>query len=171
MIKIISKELIQQATREAAFLLENIPDGPDVILCTLSGAVLFFSDVIRNMERTDFEIDFIKCKSYVSNGEQVACDVQGPFGNVSLKDKNVLVIEDLVDTGRSIEAIYNHLQRYQYKSLTFATLLQRKGWEPDLSKYKFMKCFLVEKEEWLVGYGLDDNDKKRNLPEIYLCNN
>ena len=168
MKKFITKQQIEQEVRNMAFVLENNPDSPDVILCTLSGAVLFFSDLIKKMERTDFVIDFIKCKSYVSNGEQVECVVTGPFGNTPLTGKNVLIVEDLIDTGKTVEAIYKHLLPHNCKSITFATLLQRSGFEHD-PQYKIIKAFTVMPQDWLVGYGLDDNDKKRNLPDIYLC--
>jgi hypoxanthine phosphoribosyltransferase len=163
---LLSEKQIQAEVRNTAFILDTKHEV-DVVLCTLSGAVPFFSDVIKKMSRVDFEIDFIKSKSYVSNGEQLACEVSGPFGSVQLKDKNVVVVEDMVDTGKTLVAIANYLLRHNCKSITFVTLLRRSSYQHKL-QYTLHSCFTVD-EGWLVGYGLDDNDKKRNLPNIYLC--
>lgn len=139
--------------------------GFDVVLCTLSGAVPFFSDLIKHMEG-DFEVDYIKATSYGSGTVSQQCLVKGPFGDTQLRDKRILVVEDIIDTGKTIKTINDHLTEFGCKDITFLSLLKRKDVVIPEGLVGFY-CAEVDQGNWLVGYGLDEQNKKRNLP--YIC--
>jgi hypoxanthine phosphoribosyltransferase len=143
---------------------------PDVLLCTLSGAVPFFSDLIKHLQ-FDFEVDFIKARSYNINGRQEdEVHVTGPFSD--LEGKNVMIVEDMIDSGNTLRSILKHLQICKCRQVSIATLLVRDSFHNGLTfnnKPIFLcYCFNVKTDQWLVGYGLDDNGLKRNLKDIYV---
>ncbi len=156
---------IQAAVRDVARDLNQgfVFKRPDVIVCTLSGGVPFFSDLIKLLE-FDFEIDFIRASSY-KNNEQRECTINGLFG-IELGGKNILVIEDMVDTGKTLQALDIYFKQCACESVTFLSLLKRK--EVQVADEIILHyCLEVGVEDWLVGYGLDDNGLKRNLTSIY----
>lgn len=158
---ILDEDHIQSIVKQLAFKLSDMHF--DVVLCTLSGAVPFFSDLIKHLEG-DFEVDYIQAKSY-KDMVQGSCVVRGPFGTTDLRNKKVLVVEDIIDTGKTVVEIEKWLNLFACESITFVALLKRQGTTLPSNCYG---CIEVE-PGWLYGYGLDDeNGKKRNLPYIYV---
>ncbi len=164
---LLSEKQIQQYIWTMAQSINRAKVKPDVIICTLSGATPFFSDLIKHLD-FDFEIDFVKIRTYVRNGEQDKnCMIWGPF-DADLRGCNVMVIEDIVDSGYTLNALYSNIVGLnQLNSIKFTSLLKRKGavirQEIDLDF-----CFEVEDDAWLIGFGLDDNGMRRNLRDIYV---
>lgn len=149
-LPIISKGMIQKEIGLLANRLNTLPNKPDVILCVLSGGLLFFSDLIKLL-KFDFEVEFIKNLTLVNN--------------VNLTDKRVLVIEDIFDTGKSVRKINIFLDSRFVKQRHFIALLKR-----DTFEVKENTDFIFELEKGFVyGYGLDDRyGKNRHLEHIYV---
>lgn len=164
----LTEQQIQQYTWTIAHHINRMREKPDVLLCVLTGSLPFFSDLIKHLD-FDFEIDFIKIRTYIRNGFQDKnCMLWGPF-DIDLKDKNVLVVEDIVDSGWTLNALYQNIQGvHSPRGIRFVSLLKRKEAKLDTEKIKLDYCFEVENNDWLIGYGLDDNQKKRNLKDIYI---
>ena len=132
-----------------------------VMICVLNGGFMFFSDLVKNIS-IDIELDFIRAKSYNGQDQGVVHILKDIETNIEGKD--VYVVDDFYDTGNTLNRIMEHLSTQNPKSLKMITLLTR-----DISPipdYPHMTGFMV-KDEWLVGYGLDNNGKERNLP--YIC--
>ena len=133
---------------------------PPVMICVLNGAFMFFSDLVKDMG-VDCEIDFIRAKSYNgkdnSAGVQITKDLE-----IDLKGKRVYIIEDIVDTGATMFEILHRVNDSMPNEIKVVTLVHRKGNEFPVDHY----CFEVG-EEWLIGYGFDDNGLKRNYRNIY----
>jgi len=133
-------------------------------ICVLKGAFVFFADLVRSLE-TDVEIDFVRLSSYqdgtASSGEiAVTCDLQ-----TDVWDKNVLVVEDIVDTGLSLYYFSRMLRSRGARSVRICALIDKHERRTLPVEVNFCG-FRVEKG-FLVGYGLDMAQKYRNLPGIY----
>jgi hypoxanthine phosphoribosyltransferase len=136
-----------------------------ILVSVLNGAFMYTADLMRAID-TDCEIDFIKLSSYgdekVSSGEvrelkSVDADLEG---------RDVLVVEDIVDTGLSMEFIKRRLRTYNPASLRVATLLHKPtATEPDLTlDYVGFRI----PDLFVIGYGLDYGQLARNLADIYI---
>lgn len=139
-----------------------------VFVCVLNGAFVFLSDLVRNLQ-FDVEIDFIKLSSYrnerVSSGKpEILLGL-----NTDIRGRNVIIIEDIVDSGISLKYAYDLISGMKPSSLESATLLYKKG----LSELKFKIKYVGFKipDKFVVGYGLDFAQKYRNLKSIYILKN
>ena len=133
---------------------------PPVMICVLNGSFMFFSDLVKDMG-VDCEIDFIRAKSYNgkdnSGGVEITKDLE-----ISLKGKRVYIIEDMVDTGATMFEILHRVNDKMPVEVKIVTLVHRKENSFPVDHY----CFEIG-DEWVVGYGFDDNGLKRNYRNIY----
>jgi len=133
---------------------------PPVFICVLRGGFMFFNDLVRNLPM-DIEIDFIQAQSYNgrdnSDGVTITKDIK-----TDLKGKQVYVVDDLVDTGATMKEILFYLEDYRPASIKILTAFHRR-----MSKIWVDDFACQVDDEWLVGYGLDDNGLKRNLEGLY----
>lgn len=139
-----------------------------VIVCVLKGSFMFFSDLIRSID-TDLSCDFIAVSSYndstTSSGEvKVTMDLSR-----SIRGRNVVVVEDIVDTGLTMNFLKRHLINHKPKSLTTCALLMK----PDALKEECTVDLVGFKipNDFVVGYGLDYQGYFRNLPYIAQVSN
>jgi hypoxanthine phosphoribosyltransferase len=168
MEKIIKKETIQQRVKEIAeaISIDHMQSNnilPPVMICILNGAFYFFSDLTQMMS-IDCEIDFIRLKSY--EGQDNSGGIQHIKGlELDLKGKRVYIIDDICDTGATIMEALFMVNSRMAEEVKVVTLLQRSN---GVLLTDF--CGFEIGEEWVVGYGLDDNGLKRNLQDIYKIN-
>lgn len=162
---LFSSEQLHSRIKELAQELNNFYKGEEVIaVCVLKGAVIFAVDLIRQLDMP-VKMEFIRLSSYGSStttsGKVNAVDIKLP----DLNDKNVLIIEDIVDTGLTAKFLVDFINmNFHVKSLKFCSLLDKKitrkvDIEPDYY------CFEVD-DKFVVGYGLDYDGFFRNLPYI-----
>ncbi len=161
----IDAKQIENAVQGIAEKMRKDLAGKDVVfVAILNGAFMFASDLFRSI---DFQarITFLKMASYM--GTSSSGSVKQLIGiNEELKDKTVVVIEDIVDTGITIDLIVRQLKTYDPKEVKVAALLLK----PDALQ-KDVKLDYVGLEiptRFIVGYGLDYNGFGRNLKEIYV---
>jgi hypoxanthine phosphoribosyltransferase len=159
----ISEEEIQKKVKEIGNALTKKCKGKDVVaICVLKGSFVFFSDLIRNIE-TDVQCEFFGVSSYQgmsSSGEvKVTLDLAHP-----IEGKDVILVEDIIDTGITMNYLKAALQARKPKSLTTVTLLEK----PDALKVPCEVDFVGFKipNDFVVGYGLDYQGLYRNLPYI-----
>lgn len=134
-----------------------------VLLVVLKGALLFAADLMRCIE-LDFALSFIRARSYqgaLSSGD--VCFTLLPEDSV--RDRHVLVIEDILDTGRTWAAIREWLQRRNPASIALCALLDKpsRRVEPATPDYA---GFVID-DRFVAGYGLDFDERYRGLPAIY----
>lgn len=130
----------------------------------LKGSVVFMGELLKRLN-IPCEIDFMKCSSYGSGTTSsgviaIKCDLS----KSDISDCNILVIEDILDTGNTLKKILQHLTERGAKSVKLCTLLDK----PDRRKVDIEADFVAFKipDEFVVGYGLDFDEKYRNMPEI-----
>jgi len=160
----ISKEQIQEAVTKIAVRLNNELSGKEVIFIgILNGSFMFAADLIRQITLNS-RITFVKVTSY--QGTISTGTVKNLIGiNENIKGKTVVVLEDVVDTGETINNIICQCKEDEPESIRIATLL--------FKPKAFKKIFKIDytgieiPNDFVIGYGLDYNGYGRNLPEIY----
>lgn len=155
-------ELAERIKAIGAEIASDYGDEPILALCILRGSFVFFADLVRSIPG-DVEVAFIHAASYFSGTESTG-NVQIEQGNVDIAGKNVIVIEDIIDSGRTLKALSEKLGEQNPKSLKICTLLDK----PDrrVVDLDVDYCGFVIPDEFVVGYGLDYDQKYRNLPYI-----
>merc|ERR1712170_265862 len=149
---------------------------PLVALCVLKGGYKFFADLVekiqilcRNSQKTlPISIDFIRLKSYVDDQSSGDIKVMGGDNLSNLKGKNILVVEDIIDTGRTMQKLLNLLQKSSPKLVKVASLLVKRtplsvGYKPDYTGFEIP-------DKFVVGYALDYNEYFRDLGHVCVIN-
>ncbi len=162
---LIPEEKIQQRIRElGAQISQDYQGKVPIFVGVLNGAVLFLADLIRNLS-IDCEIDFIKISSYgdarVSSG---AITMIKDF-SADLHGRDVIVVEDIVDSGLSVSYLRRRIESMKPASLKFVSLLVKKGCAKVPLTIDYIG-FEIE-DKFVIGYGLDLAQKKRELRDIY----
>ena len=164
--KFIDSEVIEKKVDYIADLINNDYSGKKpVILCVLKGSFMFFSDLIKKLN-IDCSVSFIQLKSYEDTSSTgVVKEIVGL--NDDIKDKDVIIIEDIVDTGTTYNFLLNYLSKYTPSSLKIATLFYKSSIY--LKKFKNPPDYFAFDipNKFIVGYGLDYNQLGRNYSEIY----
>lgn len=164
----ISKEEIDNIVTEIANKINNSNTEKPLFIAVLNGSFLFAADIMRRITIPNAEISFIKLSSYEgmkSNGE--ISELIGIKNNIS--GRNIILLEDIVDTGNTLEKIIELLTQEKVISIKVATLL----FKPEAYK-KDMHIDYIGKSienDFVVGYGLDYDEIGRNLPHIYKLKN
>ena len=160
--RLINSEDIQSRVSQIAADMSKYYDGQELtIICVLKGSLLFTADLVKNMD-VDINIEFMRVSSYKgTNREEIKSLDKIDF---NVKNKNILIIEDIVDSGNTINFIVNELDKDNPKSIKIASLL----FKPDVYNFD-MKIDWIGfniKNEFVVGYGMDYNEKFRNKKSI-----
>lgn len=160
-----SQEQLQAKVKElAAQLTEDYRDKNPIFIGVMKGVVLFFSDVIRNVD-TPCEMDLMWISSYKGTGSSGNIVVRADV-SADLKDRHVVILEDIFDTGRSLSFVYQHLLAKEPASLKICTLLDKpQARLPGIDLKADYVGFEIP-NAFVVGYGLDYNEYYRNLPYI-----
>lgn len=136
------------------------------IICVLKGSFIFTADLIRNLEDFDCVVDFIQLSSYgektVSSGiVTIKKDI-----DISIKRRNVLVVEDIVDTGYTMKFLVNYLNVKEPKQIKTCALLDKKSCRKVEFEVNYVGFEIPN--YYVVGYGLDYDDRFRHLPNIFV---
>ena len=166
---LISDEVIQSRLREIAEQISRDYEGKvPIMVGVLNGAVLLLADLIRYLS-IDCEMDFIKISSYgnarISSGEitmikDFSADLHG---------RDIIVIEDIVDSGLSVQYLTRRIKNMKPASLKFVSLLVKKDAAKVDLKIDYIG-FEIE-DKFVIGYGLDYKQLKRNVNAIYQLSN
>jgi len=155
---------IQAAVRRVAEdINRDIANKNPLFICVLNGAFMFAGDLMKTIN-FPCEITFIKLSSY--DGLYTSGIVKDIIGlNESVVGRNVVVVEDIVDTGITMERILGSLRTKGAKEIRIATFLQK----PDALQRDIMVDYVAMKipNDFIVGYGLDYDGYGRNLKDIY----
>lgn len=154
MIELYSPHEIDVRTKIMAKQISAEHNGdktPVVMVGLLNGAFMFYADLVRNMS-IDIECDFMRVKSYVSKKKQGDIQITKDL-EISIKGKHVYLVDDIYDTGNTINAVIEYLSVKQPATISVVTLLTRE-FSPK-PPVPFHYGFLIN-DEWVVGYGMDD---------------
>ena len=165
LIPVLTKEEIDTAVSKIARRISSDYKGCDIVLIgVLKGAFIFLSDLIRKLT-IPVKVDFAGLSSYgtqtaTSGSIYLTKDIE-----IDLKKADVLIIEDIIDTGLSLTYLIDHIKKSNPKSVKICTLLDKR--ERRKTDINIDYVGHVIEKGFLVGYGLDYAEKFRNLPEVY----
>ena len=161
---LLSEERIQTRVKELAAELSKEYAGKDpVFVGVLKGVVVFYADFVKNFTES-CQMDFMWISSYAgtTSGEMIVRkDV-----STDLKGRHVVILEDIFDTGNSLQYTYEHLLTKEPASLKICTLLDKPARRRAGITVKADYTGFVIPNEFVVGYGLDFNEHYRNLPFV-----
>jgi hypoxanthine phosphoribosyltransferase len=163
-VYLTEKRIKSRVAQLAKILSKDYKDSIPIFIGVLNGSVVFFSDLIREL-KIDCEIDFIKLSSYgdakISSGnikmlKELNCQIEG---------RDIIIVEDIVDSGLSIDFIKNLIVKQNPKSLRVVTLLFKK----DVVRVNYAIDYIGFKipSYFVIGYGLDYAQRVRHLKSIY----
>ncbi len=164
LIKIIDENAIQDRVKEIATELSNsfVKKKP-IFIGVLNGSFIFVSDLVRNLS-IDCEIDFIKVSSYKGQNSMGTVKLLKDI-SADITNRHVVIVEDIIDSGLTIEFLVKRLNGASPKSISIVTLLLK----PDIAKLS-IPIDIIGFEiapDYVVGYGLDYDQNFRHLPEVY----
>lgn len=161
---LLSNKEIKEKIKKLAEAISRDYEGKDLLLvCVLKGAVIFLCDLIREL-KIPLVIDFMAVSSYgsstVTSGVvRIIKDL-----DMSIENKDVLIVEDIIDSGLTLSYLRENLLSRNPRSLKIITLLDKPGRRKVEIKPDY--CGFQIPDEFVVGYGLDFNEKHRNYPDV-----
>jgi hypoxanthine phosphoribosyltransferase len=167
MTVLLDAAAIQARVREMALQIEReYPEGEEIhLVCVLKGGFMFMADLVRSMSGR-VSMDFIAVSSYGS-GTKSSGEVRLQKDlDTSLENRNVIVIEDIVDTGLTLKYLQEMLRSRAPRTLRTACLLSKPSRRQVEVSVEYIG-FTIE-DRFVVGYGLDYGEKYRNLPYIAI---
>lgn len=158
-----TEEQIQSKIKKLGMKITKDFKGKDmVVISVLRGSILFTCDLIRHID-LPLELDFIWVKSYEETQSTGSVKLlKKPVSN--LKNRDVLLVDDILDTGITFEKTIDEIKKYEPRSLKIAVFLDKPARrvidiKPDYTG-------ITIENEFIIGYGMDFNQKYRNLPYI-----
>lgn len=162
---LISEEEIRRRIDELGQELTREYQGKNpVIVGVLKGVVVFYADMIRKID-VPCQMDFMWIKSYSGTQSTGTMQVKQAL-STSVKGRHVLILEDIFDTGSSLQFTYDYLMAQEPASLKICTLLDKPERRREGITVKADYTGFVIPNEFVVGYGLDFDEKYRNLPYV-----
>lgn len=161
----ISEEELQSKIRELAATVSRDYEGKDpVFVGVMKGVVLFFADMFKRIS-IPCEMDFMWISSYRGTDSTGYVEVKRDIAT-DIKGRHVVILEDVFDTGNSLSFTYEHLLSKEPASLKIVTLLDKPARRnPEITLKADYTGFVIP-NEFVVGYGMDLDEKYRNLPYI-----
>jgi hypoxanthine phosphoribosyltransferase len=165
LVPVLEKDDIDKIVADVAHKIStDYQDKELVLICVLKGAFIFLADLMRHLT-IPAKVDFIGASSYgsgTSSSEKVK--ITKKIG-IDIRAKDILIIEDVIDTGLTVEFIMAYLASFGPSSVKVCTLLNKK----ERRKASVVIDYIGHEVEkgFLVGYGLDFDERYRNLPDIY----
>lgn len=161
-----AEELNQITERMASEVYQDLQESHPIFIAILNGSFMFAADFLRHY-KGECEISFVKMASY--KGTQSTGKIHQLIGlSTPVEGRDVVILEDIIDTGNTLEEIYRIFEDKKVNSFRVATLF----FKPDAYK-KDLKIDYVGKpipNRFIVGYGLDFDEIARNLPQVYQLN-
>ena len=160
----ITETEISAIVHSMANQINNSVIKDPLFIAVLNGSFLFAADIMRKINIPNCEISFIKLSSYL--GTESTGEVNELIGlGKNIRNRNVVILEDIIDTGITLEKIISLLEKEEVTNIKAATLL----FKPEAYKKDIEIDFIGKSipNDFVVGYGLDYDEIGRNLPHIY----
>lgn len=159
---LISESDIQERIKSIASQIEKDYNEEIVIICILKGAAFFATELAQKINLPVI-IDFMKVSSYEGTESTKKINFKLDI-STDIQNKNVIIVEDIIDTGRTLAYLKDYLSKKGPKSLKICTLLNKKE-RREIDLTPDYMCFDIP-DKFVVGYGLDYDEQYRNLPYI-----
>ena len=161
------EEIVEKAKEIGNKLTEKFKGKTPLVLCVLKGACPFHSEMMKHMNM-EMEVDYIHVSSYMGGTESTGVVRIKKDIEQDIKGRDVIIVEDIVDTGRTLSLLKPLLIDRKPNSITFVTMLDKPSrrvvdFQPDYVGFTIDDLFVI-------GFGLDYDEKYRNLKDIYIYN-
>ena len=161
---LIDSEKLQNRINELAVEIENDYKNEEVVfISVLKGAVFFTVDLMKKYQG-DALLDVVRVSSYVGENSTGTIQLKIPLKEENIKNKNIIIVEDIVDTGRTFDFLVNYVKDMQPKSVKTCVMLDKPSRRVVNFKADYVG-FTIE-DLFVIVYGLDYDEKYRNLPYI-----
>lgn len=162
---LITEQQLKDRIAELGEILTKEYEGKEpVIVGVLKGVVVFYADMVRAV-KTPCQMDFMWISSYAGTSSTGNMDVKKDI-SVDIKGRHVLILEDIFDTGNSLDFTYRHLLSKEPASLKICTLLDKPSRRKEGITLQADYVGFTVPNAFVVGYGLDYNEHYRNLPYV-----
>ncbi len=163
-VLIPEEQVVEKIKEVAAQISKDYEGKPIHLICILKGGAMFMCELAKRLQNDDISLDFMSVSSYgggtTSSGiVKIVKDLDEP-----LEGKNVLIVEDIIDTGHTLNHLTKLLEDRKPNSIEICTLLNKPSRREKEVPVKY-SCFEIP-DEFVVGYGLDYDQRYRNLPYI-----
>lgn len=159
-------EIARQVRRLGAEISRDHETTEVLLVGVLKGAFLFCADLVRVID-VPLAVDFVRLASYGSDTRSSGIVELRKDLEMPIKGRDVVIVEDIVDSGRTLETLYRMLLPREPRSLKICTLIDKMARREVPLRADYVG-FAME-DGFVVGYGLDYNEKYRNLPDLYLA--
>ena len=161
---LIDEEKLQSRIKELAKEIKNdYGDEEVVFVSVLKGAIFFTVDLMKDYDG-DAIIDVVRVSSYVGENSTGIIELKVPLKEENVKDKNIILVEDIVDTGRTFNYLVDYVKQMNPKSIKTCVMLDKPSRRVVDFKADYVG-FSID-DLFVVGYGLDYDENYRNLPYI-----
>ena len=160
------KEVIKKRVKELAATISRDYEGKELfVIGVLKGAFIFMADLVRSLT-VPCQVDFVRLASYGAGQSSSGKVVMTKDIETSIKDKDILIVEDVIDTGLSLSFLVDSLKERNPHSLKVCVFLDKKARRKVPFEADYVG-FTID-DHFVVGYGLDFNEKARFLPDICI---
>ena len=161
-----SREKIAAEVRRLGQEISRDYGNQEIMLVgVLKGSFLFIADLIREIQSPSV-VDFVRLASYGSGTQTSGIIEFRKELEMPIRDRDVIIIEDIVDSGYTLECLYNKLLLQQPRSLKICTLIDKRARREVEIEADYVGISMDD--GFIIGYGLDHDERYRNLPDIYL---
>jgi hypoxanthine phosphoribosyltransferase len=157
-------EIAAAVSRLAAEISRDYRGKHPLLIAVLKGSFVFLADLVRQLD-FPLEIEFIRLSSYGKGTESSGKVRMAPGATPQIKGRHVLVIEDIIDTGLTAAFLLDHLRRKKPASLKLCSLTDKEARRRVMVNIDYKGLTVPDK--FIVGYGIDCDERYRHLPDIY----
>lgn len=164
--KSIDRKEIDTIISSLAHTLNQKYNGEELVLIgVLKGSLTFIADLARKLQDVKVYIDFVKLEAVGRQKENNGTIIIKKDITTNILDKNILIVEEVIDTGRALEFLYNRLKQSNPRSIEIITLFDK----PYKRAVNLQANYIGKQldDQFIIGYGLDLEDYGRNLSDIY----
>ena len=158
-------EIAATVSRLAAEIRRDYLDKNPILIAVLKGSFMFLADLVRQLD-FPLEIEFVRLSSYGRGTESSGKVRMAPGALSKIKGRHILVVEDIIDTGLTSAFLLDYLRRRKPASLKLCSLTDKAERRRVVVNIDYRGLAVPDK--FIVGYGLDCDEKFRNLPDIYV---
>ena len=162
---LFNKDQIKKRINKIGYTIsKNFTDKIPVFICVLNGSFIFFADLLRSIS-IDCEIDFIKVSSYEGKKTTGKITLEKDI-SIDIESRHIIIVEDIIDSGKTANFLLEKFKQKNCQSISIVSMLKK----PNRFNFQLINEFIgfEIKQEFVVGYGMDYNQRFRNLAEIYI---
>lgn len=160
--------IAEQVERLASEIIRDYPDREILLVGVLKGSFLFIADLARAITSPTV-IDFVRLASYGSDTRSSGIVELRKDLELPIRGRDVIIVEDIIDSGCTLESLYHRLLLREPRTLRICTLIDKRARREVAIEADYVGIRM--EDGFIVGYGLDYDERYRNLPDIYLMKN